>query len=229
MAPGKIKHAERILDKALELGEQGSWEKMHLHAVAHALNISLEEIRQHFAQKDDLVEAWFDRADKAVLDEAPTEGILALSIHERLHHVIMTWLDTLAPHRRLSREMLAYKLEFGHIHLQALGIMRVSRTVQWFREAAVLEATGLQRIVEESTLTPIYLAAFARWLFDDSPGSRRTQQFLAHALRQWESIGHSLCSLLTGSSCGYRYSGRSDANPVTNALWPTRDGEHNAH
>jgi hypothetical protein len=50
-------------------------------------------------------------------------------LQERLQHVICSWLDALEPHHRLTREMLAYKLEPGHIHLQALGVMRISRTV----------------------------------------------------------------------------------------------------
>jgi len=68
--------------------------------------------------------------------------------------------------------MLAYKLEFGHIHLQVPGLMRISRTVQWFREAACLDATGIQRVLEESTLTAIYLVTFARWLLADRSTSR---------------------------------------------------------
>ena len=180
---------DRILDKALEQAEESSWEQLHLHAVAEALNISLDEIRQYFPQKDDLVEAWFDRADRVLLSAAFPEDFLDLPLYERLHQVITCWLDALAPHRRLTREMLAYKLEFGHIHLQALGIMRISRTVQWFREAACHDSTGLQRIIDECALTTIYLTTFARWLFDDSVNSQKSKDVLNTALRQWQRTG----------------------------------------
>jgi ubiquinone biosynthesis protein COQ9 len=63
--------------------------------------------------------------------------------------------------------------------------MRISRTVQWFREAARHDSTGLRRILDESGLTAIYLAAFGRWLFDDSRDSRESKAFLARALRRW--------------------------------------------
>ena len=172
MAPRKINLTDRILDKALELGEVSSWEAVHLHDIADELDITLDEIRQHFPQKDDLVEAWFDRADQAVLRERGTGECLTRPECERFQRVIRVWLDALASHRRLTREMLAYKLEFGHIHLQVLGLMRISRTVQWFREAARLDATGIRRILEESTLTAMYLMTFARWLFDDTPDIR---------------------------------------------------------
>jgi AcrR family transcriptional regulator len=179
---------DRILDKALEQAEASSWEQLHLHAVAKALNITLDEIRQYFPQKDDLVEAWFDRADRALLSAAHSEDFLDLPLYERLHQVIVSWLDALVPHRRLTREMLAYKLEFGHIHLQALGIMRISRTVQWFREAACHDSTGLQRIIDECALTTIYLTTFTRWLFDDSANSQKSKDVLNVALRQWLRI-----------------------------------------
>lgn len=45
--------------------------------------------------------------------------------------------------------LLCYKLEFGHIHLLVPGILRVSRTVQWFSEAALLKTQDIHRIIEE--------------------------------------------------------------------------------
>ncbi|MEN8204802.1 MAG: TetR/AcrR family transcriptional regulator [Pseudomonadota bacterium] len=179
---------DRILDKALEQAEALSWEQLHLHAVAEALNITLDEIRQYFPQKDDLVEAWFDRADRALLSAAHSEDFLDLPLYERLQQVIASWLDALAPHRRLTREMLAYKFEFGHLHLQALGVMRISRTVQWFIEAARHDTTGLQRIIDECALTTIYLTTFACWLFDDSVNRRKSKDALDTALRRWLRI-----------------------------------------
>ena len=182
--------ANRILDQALELAEASSWETLRLHEVADALNISMDDIRRCYPQKDDLVEAWFDRADQAVLENPPIENFRKLPPPERIHQVIMTWLDALAKHRRLTRQMLMYKLEPGHIHLQALGIMRISRTVQWFREAAYLETKNMQRIIEEVSLTTIYLASFTRWLCDDSPHSQNTQACLDSLLRQWDNCGN---------------------------------------
>ena len=181
---------DRILNTALKQAEVSSWERLHLHAVAAALRIGLNEILIHYPQKDDLAEAWFDRADRAMLGAERGPDFPGLPLQARLQQVICDWLDALAPHRRLTREMLAYKLEPGHVHLQALGIMRVSRTVQWFREAARQDSTGLRRILDEAALTAIYLAAFARWLFDDTADGRRSKAFLAWALRRWFGNGH---------------------------------------
>jgi len=180
--------AERILDIALEQAENSSWESVNLHTVAKTLNISLHEIKSVYPQKDDLVEAWFDRADKTVLSEKATDEFSAQAGHERIHQLMMSWFLSMSAHRKVTRQMLCYKLEPGHIHLQALGIMRISRTVQWFREAALLKTKDIHRIIEEILLTRIYLVSFTRWLFDDSKNCSATDRYLQNSLKRLRSL-----------------------------------------
>ena len=186
--------AERILDKALSLGEAVSWEALSLHRLADELGLALNEIRACYPQKDALVEAWFDRADAAALAIPAEPGFDELPLPKRLQRIIEAWLDALQPHRRLTREMLAYKLEPGHVHLQLAGITRISRTVQWFREAAWQDSTGVRRILEETALTLVYVNAFVRWLYDDSPDARATREFLGRALRQQDDCLATFCA-----------------------------------
>lgn len=169
---------ERIVDTAMEFGERRSWEAVRLHDVAGALGITLDQVRRHFREKEDLVDAWFDRADAAMLNEAESTEFPGLSPRQRLHRLIMTWLGALAAHRRLTRQMIYGKLEPGHIHIQFPGLMRVSRTVQWMREAAHRDATYLRRALEETGLTTIYLMTFFYWMNDDSPESASTGRML---------------------------------------------------
>lgn len=190
--PNKVDLPRKVLDKALELAAESSWEALHLHEVAAALDITLDDIREHYRQKDDLVEAWFDRADSAMLGQRISPEFAQISSRERIHKTIMTWLHALADHRRLTGEMLRYKLELGHIHLQVLGVMRVSRTVQWIREAAMQQSTDFHRIAEEVVLTSIYLATFAYWLRDDTAGSESTSRFLDDLLSRAEAVSRGL-------------------------------------
>ena len=180
--------AERILDTALQLAEVTSWEALHLYDVAAEMGITLEQLAQYYAQKDDLVEAWYDRADNAMLALAQQDEFLQLDTPQRLHALIMQWLDTLAIHKRVSRDMLWYKLEPGHIHLQVLGILRVSRTVQWLREAARQDSTNLQRILEEIGLTSIYLMTFVYWMGDMSRNQEKTRRFLEKKLQRADKL-----------------------------------------
>ncbi|MES9973518.1 TetR family transcriptional regulator [Candidatus Thiodiazotropha sp. LNASS1] len=184
--------AERILDTAVRLAEEGSWESIRLHQVAAEMGIDLEVIHRYYRQKDDLVEAWYDRADRAMLADAALPDYLSLTTRERLHRSIMCWMMSMQRHRRVSRDMLMYKFELGHIHLQVLGVLRISRTVQWFLESAHRDAIHLNRVVEEIGLTNIYLASFAHWLFDSSNEAEKTRRLLDRLLGRAESVARFL-------------------------------------
>jgi hypothetical protein len=79
--------------------------------------------------------------------------------------------------------MLLYKLEPGHIHLQVLGLMRISRTVQWWREAAGRQSLHLRRIAEETLLTGAYLRSFVHWLRHPEEDAATFRAFLRGQLR----------------------------------------------
>ena len=68
---------DAILDTALRLADASSWEAVRLHQVAAALGISLDDIRSHYREKEDLVDAWFDRADRALLEQARLPDVAA--------------------------------------------------------------------------------------------------------------------------------------------------------
>jgi ubiquinone biosynthesis protein COQ9 len=184
----------KIVRAALAIGARtGNWDAVRVHDVAREADISMEEMSRHFGDKDAIADACFDEADAALVRAAEQAGWSALPPGERLFRTTMAWLDALAPQRRLVGGMLRYKLHPEHLHLQARGVARISRTVQWIREVSLLPATGWRRELEEAALTSIYLATFACWLTDDTVGSARTQRMLRRLLANAERAA----SLLT--------------------------------
>jgi len=115
-------------------------------------------------------------------------GFPGLSPRERLHRLIMAWLMAQASHRRVTRQMICGKFEPGHVHYQYAGLLRVSRTVQWLREAAQRDAMLPWRAIEETVLTSIYLTTFFYWMRDDSEQAARTSAFLDKLLSQAERL-----------------------------------------
>jgi len=169
---------DAIVDAALARAEQTSWEAVRLHDVAAALGATLNDVRTHFREKEEIVDAWFDRADGAMLTHAAHPEELGRPTRERLERAMFAWLDALSTHRSVTRQMILNKLEPGHLHYQIKGVLRVSRTVQWMREAAGSDAVLPWRAVEETVLTGIYLMTFFHWMYDNSPGSTSTREFL---------------------------------------------------
>lgn len=180
--------ADTILDTALMLADEQGWEAVRLHQVAAAAGITLDDIRRHFREKDELIDAWFDRADAALLALAASGELLNLSPRERLFRLIMAWLTALSPHHRVTRQMILNKCEPGHIHIQIPAVMRISRTVQWLREGAMLTDTGLARALAETAVTSIYLAAFLCWLTEEDAVAPRTRRLLDYLLGGAERV-----------------------------------------
>lgn len=183
---------DAIVDTAVTLAARSSWEAVRFFDIATELNISLDDIRAHFREKEDLIDAWFDRIDGVMLKVAQQDDFRLMSSSERLHCLIMAWLDAMTEHRGVVRQMIGSKLEPGHIHIQVPAVMRISRTVQWMREAAQRDGTFLRRALEETALTTIYLATFTHWMFDESPQSQRTRDFLTHKLQLAETLDHTI-------------------------------------
>lgn len=172
--------AQRILDTALGLAEANGWTAVQLHQVAETAGIPLNEVYGHFRDKDALMDAWFDRADNAMLHNATEPDFLLLSRRARLHRLMMAWLDALAPHRRVTRQMVLSTLQPGYWQIRALK--RLNCTVDWIYEASRRNTNYVQRTLEETGLTGMFLAALFYWLTDDSPGSSSTRRFLDRLL-----------------------------------------------
>ncbi|GGD48548.1 TetR/AcrR family transcriptional regulator [Lacimicrobium alkaliphilum] len=172
-----------ILDKALQLGKQTGWENLSLADTARVLDIPLVDIYQHFSQKDELVDAWFDRADRHLLSIRSGPQWLAKPPAQRIEEAVWRWLEALAEYRHLTGQMLLYKLEPGHIHLQIGGLLRISRTVQWLMEVANLRARHLARIQQEIALTTVFVSTFVHWLNDNSEQQHCSRRSLSFKLR----------------------------------------------
>lgn len=199
-APNSSDLAGRILDTAIALAEERSWESIRLHEVAAAAGISLDDIRRYFREKDELIDAWFDRADAAMLRLAAEPEMGELSPRERLRRLMLAWLDALEPHHRVTRQMILAKCEPGHVHIQIPALMRISRTVQWMREGALLQDASLRRAIAEIVSTSIYLATFVCWLSDDTPGSQRAARLLDRLLAAAERAALALPGFATAKA-----------------------------
>lgn len=185
---------DRIVDAALELGGQRTWNAVHMYDIAEHMGLRLADIERHFRNKDEIAEAWFRRADSALTACGDVPGWLSLSVRERLARAIRAWLEALDPHKGITIEMLRYKVQPDHIHLVIQGVLRTSATVQWVREAARVPSIGLRRELEEPALTAIFLSTLALWLTERTPGTPRTWKWLDAQLALAERIAERLPS-----------------------------------
>lgn len=189
-----IGEAQRILDAALQLGEQRGWDAVHVYDIADDMQLGLADIERRYRNKDEIAEAWFRRADNALAACTNEPGWMELSVRERLSRAIRAWFGALEAHKGLTVEMLRYKVQPDHIHLVIQGVLRTSSTVQWVREAARVPSKGLRRELEEPVLTAIFLSTMALWLVERTAGTPRTWAWLEARLGDAERIAQRLDS-----------------------------------
>lgn len=173
--------AERIVDEAVALAEEAGWDNLRLRLVAGRLGIGLDEVLSRFRDLDGVADAWFRRGWQAMLAPLP-EGFFERPAPERTALMLTRWFDALAPHRRVTGQMLRAKLYPSHPHHWVPLVFSLSRTIHWLRDAAGLDAGGLRRQAEEIALTGLFLAALAVWLADSTPDQERTRAFLRRRL-----------------------------------------------
>ncbi len=177
----------RILDAALDLAEETGWDGLRLRRVAERLGVPLAEVLVHYRDLDAVADAWFQRAWAAML-EPPPDDFAARPARERLHLVMMRWFDALAPHREVTGQILAAKLYLSHPHHWVPLVFNLSRSIHWLREAALLDATGRRRQIEEVGLTALFLATLAFWLRDGSPNQARSRAVLRNRLEDADRL-----------------------------------------
>ena len=179
----KAPTADQILDQALLMAEDEGWGNLRLRRIAEALDCSLADIEKHYRDLDAVANAWFGKAWAAML--APVEeGFFEKPVAERLYILITRWFDALAPHHSVTAEMLSGKLYLGHPHHWVPMIFDLSRTIQWLREAAKLDAGGRQRQFEEIGLSGLFLLTLSHWCRDKSENQEQTRDFLWRALKR---------------------------------------------
>lgn len=185
---------DRIVEAALDIAEDWGWYDIRLHHVAERLNLPLATLRAEFRDNDAIADAWIARADTAML--APQKkAFAALPAQERLQVTLEAWLDALAPRRKVTAEMFRAKLWPVHVHHNLKLVTWTSRTVQWWREAALLDGKGQQRSVEEIGMTLIFLSTLAHWCRDRSEGQARTKTHLKRRLERADRFMARACAL----------------------------------
>ena len=125
-----------ILDAALALAEEkGQWSAVRLHDVAERLQSPPPEILDYYRDLDGVADASFLRGLKAMVAPKPAEFIRHPA-WQRIETCLLAWFDALAPHQRVTAQMLRGKLHLSHPHHWIPMIFNLSRVIHWPREAA---------------------------------------------------------------------------------------------
>ena len=178
---------DRILKAALAIAGEEGWASAGLSAVAARAKVPVSKLRRHFRDTDAIADAWFRVGLDAML-APPPRGFSRRPAAARLEILMRRWFDALAPHRRVTAEMLSAKLWIFHPHHYVPMVFNLSRLIQWLRDLAGLDAGGRRKQIEETGLTALFLATLAVWCRDDTENQERTRAFLKRRLAQADGL-----------------------------------------
>lgn len=172
-----------ILETALDIPEERGWQKVRMRDAAERLGIAHARTLDFYRDLDAVADAWFLRGWKGML-ATKQPGFDALPAQYRIETCMLGWFDALAAHRDVTVQMLRGKAHLSHAHHWVPMIFNLSRTIQWLREAANLQAPyGSRRAeMEEVGLTGLFVATLWVWSRDDTLGQHHTRRFLRKRL-----------------------------------------------
>jgi len=126
-----------------------------------------------------MIDAWFARIDRAMVEAVPAEQAAAMKIRQRITALVEARLAAVAP----SREALRRALTILAMPQNAASGARLGwRTVDTIWAQAGDTATDYNHYTKRATLFAVYAATIATFLNDDSEDHADTRAFLARRI-----------------------------------------------
>jgi ubiquinone biosynthesis protein COQ9 len=152
------------------------WTETALARAADELGVPADRARLAFPNgTSQMIDAWFDHVDRAMLAAFPPERIAAMKIRERIRDLLLFRLEAAAPYREALRRALAVLAMPQHAFTAARLAWRAADRV-W--RAAGDGATDFNHYSKRAILIGVYASTSLVFLDDDSEGLAETRAFL---------------------------------------------------
>ena len=152
------------------------WSEKALAMAAAELGVPADRARIAFpGGAAEMIDAWFDWVDRAMLAAFPPERIAAMKIRERIRALLLFRFETAAPHREALRRAVAILAMPQHAPTGAKLAWRSADRV-W--RLAGDTATDFNHYTKRATLIGVYASTTLVFLDDGSDGMAETEAFL---------------------------------------------------
>jgi ubiquinone biosynthesis protein COQ9 len=166
---------DRLLDAMLDVAPASGWNTAAIAEAAKRAGLSAGQVEIAAPRGTiELIEAFADRFDKAMVSELAGHDLKAMKVRERVNLAVRTRIEVLAPHKEAARRSLArVALERNPI----LAGQLAWRTADAIWRALDDQSTDGNFYSKRALLAGVYAGTLAIWLTDLQ--SRRAWDFLA--------------------------------------------------
>lgn len=180
----------QAIEAALSLAVEQGWEDVTLRDVAARSGVSLEELREHFEDRADILCALGRMIDKSVLAHVSVDPDEESSVRERLFDLLMDRFEALNAYRVGVKSVLrSFRFDPKQI---VISLPHVCRSMSWMLEAAGADTAGISGAAKVAGLTGIYIKVLRVWAEDESPDLPKTMAALDRALGRAEAAVNTL-------------------------------------
>ena len=152
------------------------WSHAALAMAAGEFGVPPERARLAFAGgQAQMIDAWFDAIDKAMLDAFPPERIAAMKIRERIRELVLFRFDAMRPHREALRRALAILAQPQNV---VHGARLAWRAADRIWRVAGDTATDFNHYSKRAILVGVYGSTTLVFLDDGNPDLADTRAFL---------------------------------------------------
>lgn len=170
---------ERIVDAALQRFREAGFDETTMRDIAAEAGMATGAAYYYFRSKEELVMALYARTADEARDLIPPLIDRSKDIKKRIRAIIDAKFEQFAPHRRLLGALVRIGMDPAH-PLSPFGketqTMR-DESIEFFRTAVDGSSTKIPRDLEADLprlLWMYQLGLILFWIYDESPGQRRT-------------------------------------------------------
>lgn len=179
---------DKAIAAALELASTQSWEDIKFTDIIEKSGVSLNEAREYFDDKNDILAAYDRKIDRQMMDNVSIGT--DMSHRDLIFDILMERFDILNVNRAALVSILnSFK---GDPKQAILGLPHVARSMTRVLETAQISTDGIAGCLRVSGLTALYVYVLRTWKDDDSGDMGKTMAALDKSLDKAEMLYNSL-------------------------------------
>jgi ubiquinone biosynthesis protein COQ9 len=156
------------------------WSEGALAMAAETLGVPAARLRLAFpGGQVDMIDAWFDSVDRAMVAAFPPERIAAMKIRDRIRELVLFRLERMRPHREALRRALAILALPGNVPAAARLAWRAADRI-W--RLAGDKATDFNHYSKRAILVGVYGSTSLVFLDDAGEDLAVTRAFLSRRI-----------------------------------------------
>jgi AcrR family transcriptional regulator len=179
----------RILDAALDLFRRQGFEQTTMRGIAAEAGVSLGSAYYYFESKEDLVMAFYDRAIEAMTPRMEAALAGADSFEGRIAAIMNVKFEYFRPNRSFLGALFRHAADpQNRLSPFSEATRQIRERDQMYFARAIEAQSGEVRLPEDLAaylprmLWLYQMGLILYWIYDRSPGQRRTQQLLEKSL-----------------------------------------------